>query len=286
MTETELVEQLEGLERDNKRLKGFAVGVLALVAALGGVYARQPVPQTIAAHEFDMVDEEGKVSGIIRGFVVPPTHASPILGFSPGARGLQFTDPSMSHQAVLSFESGGAVHLMLLGAGPNPKSDTQVSTVSMGVDADARPSILLSDAKGEVFEGMGVNPDGSPSILLRDVKGLPRASVGFSADGSANFMLFGRLGLPGAAMSISGDGSPDIKLTSLPQRLEMRLPLWLRVNSDGSPSVSLTDAEGFTLDLGHSSTVTSQTGEKHQTSAASITMFGNDKDHHVIWKAP
>jgi hypothetical protein len=40
------------------------------------------------------------------------------------------------------------------------------------------------------------------------------------------------------------------------------------------------------MDLGSSSTTKTITGETQQTSAASIVMFGNDKDHYVIWKAP
>ena len=54
----------------------------------------------------------------------------------------------------------------------------------------------------------------------------------------------------------------------------------------GKPSISLNDAEGFSMDLGSTSTVMPTTGQTQQTSADSIVMFGNDKEHRVIWKAP
>lgn len=53
-----------------------------------------------------------------------------------------------------------------------------------------------------------------------------------------------------------------------------------------SSSVKLSDSEGYEMDLGRTNTVTQSTGETHETSADSIIMFGNDKEHHVIWQAP
>lgn len=51
-----------------------------------------------------------------------------------------------------------------------------------------------------------------------------------------------------------------------------------------SPQLSLSDREGFETDLGHTGLVTTRTGEKHDTSAASVVMFGKDKK--VLWSAP
>jgi hypothetical protein len=58
------------------------------------------------------------------------------------------------------------------------------------------------------------------------------------------------------------------------------------VNSSGAPQVELSDPQGFTMDLGSTGTINAKTGETQRTSAASIVMFGNDKRHHVIWRAP
>jgi hypothetical protein len=54
----------------------------------------------------------------------------------------------------------------------------------------------------------------------------------------------------------------------------------------GSPSVGLSDSQGFRMDLGSTGTINTKTGETQRTSAASIVMFGNDKKRHVIWQAP
>lgn len=61
MTETELTNRLERLERDNRRLKGLGVAALVLAAALGAVYAARPVPEKITAREFDVADASGNV---------------------------------------------------------------------------------------------------------------------------------------------------------------------------------------------------------------------------------
>ena len=54
MPETELVQRLERLERDNRRLKAFALGVLVLAAGLSAVsfYAARHAATTIKAQKF------------------------------------------------------------------------------------------------------------------------------------------------------------------------------------------------------------------------------------------
>ncbi|MGA2607184.1 MAG: hypothetical protein ABSH01_06965 [Terriglobia bacterium] len=61
MSETDLIGRVKKLERDNRRLTGFALAALVLATALATIYATQPVPRTITAHEFDVVDSSGKV---------------------------------------------------------------------------------------------------------------------------------------------------------------------------------------------------------------------------------
>lgn len=168
MTESEIADRLERLERDNRRLKGFALGVLVLAAALGGIYAKQPAPNRILAHEFDVTDSSGKVRVI--------------LGVDPTGEGL-----------------------------------------------------ALLGADGEVGAEMTLYPSGNKLIALNDAQDQPRVAM------------------------------------------------WV---DSGEPQISLRDARGFSMDLGSTGTVSARTGETQQTSAASIVMFGNDKDHRVIWQAP
>ena len=57
----------------------------------------------------------------------------------------------------------------------------------------------------------------------------------------------------------------------------------LEVSPEG-PSFELKDKEGFEAKIGSASLVTMNTGEKHQTSAASVVLFG--KDQKVLWSVP
>jgi hypothetical protein len=66
MSETELTGRLEKLERDNRRLKGFAVAALVLATALATIYATQPVPQKVTAHTFEVVDDSGRLRAELR----------------------------------------------------------------------------------------------------------------------------------------------------------------------------------------------------------------------------
>jgi hypothetical protein len=193
MTDVELARRLERLERDNRRLKGFAVGALVLATALFGIYAAQPVPEKITAHEFDVVDSTGKIR------------------------------------------------------------------MKMFVHSSGEPAIRLLDAQGKARVAMGVLPSGEPGIALSDAQGKA-----------------------GAMMEIDSSGEPNIHVFDAQHKERVKI----NVNSSGEPSIELSDPQGFSMDLGTTGTVNRITGETQRTSAASIVMFGNDKDHKVIWQAP
>lgn len=53
-----------------------------------------------------------------------------------------------------------------------------------------------------------------------------------------------------------------------------------------SPDISVSDGKGYRVDVGSTGLLSPETGETRRTSAASIVMFGSDKDHKVIWQAP
>jgi len=201
MTETDLTMRLERLERDNRRVKIFAVGILVLAAGLSAVsviYATRHAAQTIKAHEFDVVDESGSVR----------------------------VRMTVNYWGTLKGEARD------LGA----------------------PGVELLDAEGRQLAGL--DTFAGPSLRFWDEQGNPTVQLGMLWDG----LTFTRWG---------GKG-----------RVSIQAP------ESGAPSISLADAQGFELDLGHTSTTLIRTGEEHGTSAASITMFGNDEKHHVIWQAP
>jgi hypothetical protein len=121
---------------------------------------------------------------------------------------------------------------------------------------------------------------GGATMEVLDAARRIRASITADDDGDASLVMRGseesavnlhviRGGYTGLAMG-GPPGSGKLVLSVDPSR----------------PSVDLEDARGFEMTLGAARTVTPRNGETQQTSAASITMFGNDKDHRVIWQAP
>jgi hypothetical protein len=57
--------------------------------------------------------------------------------------------------------------------------------------------------------------------------------------------------------------------------------------SNGDTTIYLRDSDGFSASLGVTDTVIAGTGQKRKTSAASLTLFGSDKDgNKVLWSAP
>lgn len=192
MSESELLSRIERLERDNRRMKGYALGTLILASALGAVYATEPVPAKLTAREFDLVDESGRV-GISMKDINGPT--------------VVLLDPQ-----------------------------TELPRVSIGSLGESVMGIWL-------FEGQGT----------RRVVVPPEVRAG-----GVGVSLFDTQGEARTTISLAGD----------------------------QQGVSLLDSKGFRMVLGNAETMNPRTGETQQTSAASIVMFGNDKDHHVIWKAP
>lgn len=135
MSETDLVERLERLERAHRRLKGFAITTLVLATALVTIYATQPVPRTITAHEFNLVDDSGNVR------VRTETRE--------GGPGLALYDAQGKLRAVMSLDSSGAPSINLDDA--QEKGRAVISLLSSG-----GPGIVLLDAQGEIRADMSL----------------------------------------------------------------------------------------------------------------------------------
>lgn len=211
MSEAEIASRLERLERDIRRLKSLATAAIVLAAALGAVYATRPVPQSITAHAFEVVDDSGNVRARMS--------ADPI-----GDTGIRFYDAHFAMRAMMAVLPSG----------------------------EAR--IDLNDAHDYRSISLRTRLSGDPGIELSDPQGKSRVVIGQYGIGFYD----------------AGGG----------QRVAMGL------NQKDAPFISLSDAEGFGMDLGSTATENSTTGQTQQTSAASIVMFGKDKGHHVIWQAP
>ena len=112
------------------------------------------------------------------------------------------------------------------------------------------PTLTLFDAAGKLRAVLGVEADG-PSLALYDTAGKPRAGLRVGAKGP-ELALFDAAGKPRA---------------------------WLTEDS-----LHLEDAQQFRAVVGVTGLKTIETGERHTTSAAAVTLF--DKDGEVIWRAP
>ena len=125
MPDTELVERIERLERDNRWLKRGGLALLVMLGALATIYATRPVPQKITAREFDAVGATGKVLAT--------------LGTLQGVAG----EPALSltgqnRQALL--EGPGLVTLI-------SNSDEGASGITIGA-AHGSSDITLMDGQG------------------------------------------------------------------------------------------------------------------------------------------
>jgi hypothetical protein len=115
---------------------------------------------------------------------------------------------------------------------------------------------------------------GMPTILLSDAGGTPHMGMYVNRNGFPILWLTGRV----ARYKIP---APIRELATMQASIRVYVS-----PSSGEPTITLSDPRDFRMDLGDTETVTPSTGETHQTSAASIVMFGNGKKHHVIWQAP
>lgn len=160
-------------------------------------------------------------------------------------------------------------------------------------------AFILKDADGKARAKLGMET-GGPTLLLLDAKETPQISVaagerpfvGVSnpngqqllALGSFSPELFGLMlygkdngpPLHGIQMGLGVfKGVPHLDLHGEVPEEEMFLD---------PGGFDLTDKQGFETKIGRTSLETPRTGETHETSAASIVLFG--KGSKVLWSAP
>ncbi len=243
MNETELVERLEKLERDNQRLKRLGAAALVVIAALGATYMtscsslgrRSGTNGVLTAGEFDMLDSSGKVRVKIAMDCSVPKSCWPAI---------DLYDESEKSRTVI-----GAGTLGITGE----KSNTTL--LDRGIQVE---SISSGGHLGDIAN-LGVGLGG------------PGAEVTLSGPGGLSVQLRGQSLLPGGeggVLDLVGRNGNSVYLES------------------DSPLIEIAEGKGSYMDLGSTGLATARTGATEQTSAASIVMFGTDKQHHVIWKAP
>lgn len=325
MTETEIMNRLEKLEGDNRRMKRLGAIAVLVAAALGLMAATRPVPQKITAHEFDVVDGTGRVRirlgtrrdggasvGILdtEGVEAADVSWSKFLG--PAIQ-LGFRKVALKGAPPDSFAADIVIADQHL-SGPSimiGRGGSVGPSVNLGVTVSGQPNVMLADSKGHDRADISLIR-GAPSLELYNEDGrgavnLTSLTNGASLEfiGSQNQKI-GKFSYPvyrmqlstwgldfddkngTSAISLGGvkPGSPGTALRSLSfydaggdERAAVNV-------TQGMPTLTLSDAQGFRMDMGSTGEVNEISGATQKTSAASIVMFGNDKKNHVIWKAP
>ena len=83
-------------------------------------------------------------------------------------------------------------------------------------------------------------------------------------------------------LSVTKQGTPVLANTAMLSLFDAAEQL--RLMLDDSPTVVLSDAQDYSVELGVSRLITEKTGTTTKRSAASLVMFG--KGNRVIWEAP
>jgi hypothetical protein len=142
---------------------------------------------------------------------------------------------------------------------------------------DSGPELaLLSSSPSGAEAHLNLN-NGAPGLVLRGVNG-KAALLRVDEDGPSLALISKKQdGVWFAGLDIAEDEGPRLKLARENGGLSAA------VHPEG-PNLSLLDSEGFTASIGSKWLINPSTGEKRQSSAASIHLL--DKKDHVIWSAP
>lgn len=163
MSERDLAERMEKLERDNRRLKRTGVGLFVVLVALTTVYATRPVPDVIKAHEFDVVDNKGRVA--VKLFEHSP------LGFELNA-GIEMFDTHGRERARFISGPIGWSAIQFLDTHGLPEVSISGHELREGLSRAGqkdrlRPHIWLRDSYLELYSKallkrvyMGIDPSG------------------------------------------------------------------------------------------------------------------------------
>jgi len=168
--------------------------------------------------------------------------------------------------AIISGFLGGALSVWFL---MPPSVLAQDGPGKQTIEAER---FVLKDAQGRMRAELTMLPSQAPVLWFYDVAG---EKVTTLVEGG---IMFDNPGSSTSSYLYSGGASIKDSEEEL-----LLVPGSLMVLGD-TPTITITDDEGFQAVLGSTSTVETRTGKTNQTSAASLILFGKDKK--VIWSAP
>jgi hypothetical protein len=171
--EGRIVNRLEQLERDNRRLRRYTTVMLIVVAmalGLGAALLWYSVrsglpgsPQTISARQFILRDANGRVRG------------------------------------AWGLDDSGAVRLALSDEGERQR-------VRLSLLQDGSAGLSFADSADRKLAVLGLLPDHTTNLALTDPAGIPRAVLGVAPDGSSNLVFADREGATRAGLGVDSRG--------------------------------------------------------------------------------
>ena len=178
--ERNMLQRVETVERENRRLRRLWVSSLISIAVLLGlatalviVSARHGLPGTVAdvieSRQFLLRDADGMVRGawgtlpdgtMRLSLQAPGSKAGVTLtALKSGASGLTFSDSSGRSRGVF------------------------------GILPDETLSLTFGDRTGMIRSSLGLNPEGSATIVFADRSGAMRAGLGVDSRGAGTFTV-------------------------------------------------------------------------------------------------
>lgn len=194
-----VTQRLEGVERENRRLKRVGAAMVATITAviLMGQVTSPKVPAVVEAEQFVLRDGRGK--------------ARAWLNMSDGSVNFALADKDERTRTLLYVRDDGTDGLILA------THDGQ-TRVEVKVGVSGVPTLSLVDNDGNRI-GMFVLSDGKPALGLVDRTERLRASLGLETDGRVRLMLADRNATERAELTVLPDGTPRLSLVGHTGRL-------------------------------------------------------------------
>jgi hypothetical protein len=182
--EGRIVNRLEQLERDNRRLRRYTTSMLVVVAMMLGLGAAliwysvrsglPGSPSTVSARQFVLRDSDGTTRGAWG------------LG-DDGAVRFVLNDGEGRQRVRLSLLRDGSAGLSFADS-----ADRKLAV--FGLLPDYTTNLALTDPAGIPRAVLGVSPNGSSNLVFADRSGSTRAGLGVDSRGLGTFTLAEREG--------------------------------------------------------------------------------------------
>lgn len=161
-----ILQRVEKLERENRRLKRAGLLVLAVAAAIGILGVAAPVPQTLTARQLLLTDATGNtrvklsaMEGNVPRLTFYDTQGRKLLTLQGGG----------SNPGLAINDTTGKARVMLGGLSPNLAFYDDAGNTTVSLDGDALgPRLIFFDGAGKMHVHLGGS---GPSLDLMDSNG-------------------------------------------------------------------------------------------------------------------